>query len=197
MFLSYKWRREGATFDDMELTAWLSSDREYWSGVKLLKKHSSNAFLIRMLSSGEDTYNAEKLIELIADLAEDEKAAAKALPEDVAAMSGRAGQAMDERAALKAQLRVLPGPDERKKAAFEILRLNQELNELFRQLDFYERFGHLPKPDALPDDPVELLKKRGNIRTYISRARRAGDSAKLQSLQEELDMIERKLKGYE
>lgn len=195
--MSYNPASGRPTFTCMEFTKWLNGEREYWSGVKLLKAHVGESFIVNMLSSGMDRYNQEKLLELITERAEVESNEKKQLPSDVVSMGARARQAMDERAALKAQLRVLPAATVRRKAAFAILSLNDELNELFRQLDFFDRFGHLPRPDALPEDPIELIRRRGNLRTYVSRAKRAGDVEKLKQLQKELDLIERKLKEHE
>lgn len=109
---------------------------------------------------------------------------------------------MDERSELKAKLRFLAEDktkqSERKKIAFEILELSDKLNLLEDDKNFFLQFGYLPSGLPEPEDnPIDLLKRQGTLRTYIVRYQKPGTNPdKLKQYQEELAIVDAKLKKH-
>lgn len=109
---------------------------------------------------------------------------------------------MDERAELKAQLRYIAQDAnkqvERKALAFAILEISEKLNIVEADKDFFLQFGYLPSGLPEPEDnPVDLLKRQGTLRTYIVRYSKPGKNPdKLIEYQEELAIVDAKLKKY-
>jgi hypothetical protein len=101
---------------------------------------------------------------------------------------------------------------ERKKVAFEILDLWEQISEYWLQIDSLEQFGVLPvkinEPEKTPItqlDKAELMQKMINLRTYISKYKRLNQNAKteqtrikneikMNKFQIELNEVEQKLK---
>lgn len=79
-----------------------------------------------------------------------------------------------------------------------------EINEIYRLLNYYDQNGEvLPskytgKLNYVSHDRTELLKRRNNLRTYISRYKgKPSQADKLREYQEEMRQIEKALEAYE
>lgn len=109
----------------------------------------------------------------------------------------------DERTLVHGSLEVLAEKgtqEEVRQAAERVMQLSRELNANW-QLDGYVReHGQLPPPPALAPGldtltPAELLKKRNNLRSQVSKLKKRTDRADdLVRVQAELDQVETLLK---
>ncbi|MGB0521413.1 MAG: hypothetical protein ACPGJS_00565 [Flammeovirgaceae bacterium] len=86
-------------------------------------------------------------------------------------------EAFSEMNRLHAQLQLLPSDEERRLAALRILQLDEAIQAYWKQIHHYEKHGELPKrkllrgePDFEHDSQAELIRKRNNARSYISKA---------------------------
>jgi hypothetical protein len=105
----------------------------------------------------------------------------------------------DERTLLHGQLEVLAEKgtqEETRQAAERIMRLSHQLHANWRLDGYVREHGHLPPPpppspglDTL--SPVELVKKRNNLRSQVSRLKNRTDRADdLAQAQAELKQVE-------
>lgn len=73
--------------------------------------------------------------------------------------------------------------EERREAAFRILTIHEdELPLIYKERDYYRKHGHLPKvnteaKEAYETDPFKMVKRQGNLRTYISKYKNKADRA--------------------
>ncbi|GAB3177603.1 hypothetical protein [Telluribacter humicola] len=185
-----------------ELTAWLEKP-QYWPGVQLYETYGSSAFLKKLFRSSEDDYNRKKLTEELTKLLDQyqvqEQAVLDSMPTELTNKLEVARRLMDERSALKERLRVYDGQkapaEQMKAAAFEILAINDQLDEIYAEERFFRQVGHLPEKTDFAQDSVEwLMKRRLTLRTYVSRYRSRPD--KLQEYQNELFQVEQKLQAH-
>lgn len=181
------------------LKDWLIK-QDYWSGVKLYEQYGSSDLLREMFRSNEDDINLSYLIseiKSIVEAAEQQiKESVDQYPKELKHQVDYAKRLMDEKANLKATLRVLylqnASEDLLKKAAFRMLELNDEILKIYDQERFFKKLGHLPEStDYAVENGEYLLKRLYNLRTYVSRYKDRSD--KLQQYQEELFEVEKKL----
>ncbi|GAB3958190.1 hypothetical protein GCM10028805_52050 [Spirosoma harenae] len=161
------------------LSAWLERP-VYRDGVLLYEQLIGSDFYLKMFKTGDDDYNRDllttslqkKLIEL--QQAERERVAAylESLVEQLA----DGGLLQDERTIIKVRMRDLYNAgitesEELKTYAYRILEIKDGLDQTYGRRDFYEQHGFLPEAASLPeaDDPTDLLRKRNNLRTYVSK----------------------------
>ncbi|OIN59802.1 hypothetical protein [Arsenicibacter rosenii] len=186
---------------DLErLTAWLEAP-VYPAGVLLYERLIGTGFVLSVLKAGEDSYSRSvleaALSEKHAQLLAEQQARQQELPPVLAEGKLRAGKLLDERIVLKERMRLLhaggtSSGDQLRELAFQVLALNDQLDEHFGQQDFYEQHGYLP--DADPPScttPLALTTRRNTLRTYVTRyskqLQQAYGAGEISRLQHKLD----------
>ncbi len=177
---------------------WLKSPL-YWRGVELYQLYGESAFLKKLFSSSEDDYNREKLIAALQEIVDneivEEAIVISNMPASLRTKLEQGKCLMDERAALKERLRVYYHQNTTAKVckgvAFSILDINDKLNEIYDEERFFKSTGFLPERSPYDNEALpELVKRRNNLRTYISRTSNAD---KLEAFRKELFAIEKKI----
>lgn len=167
---------------------WIQGTKDYTEGIALFVKYSSNTFLKRNLAKGPTVFNVPKLsleLQLLSDNCQapvdapgnkkrfkvETKQQYDSLPDQVKAVKEEERAAFKEMSYLHSRLTQME-QEERKAADFRILALDRICRKLWAKLDYFEEHN------KLPEDPVkevkvttaaDALKRRNNLRTYISR----------------------------
>lgn len=123
-------------------------------------------------------------------------------PADLSAIHRKKTAAYSEMNRLHAQLQLLPSDEERRMAALRILELDEQIQQYWGHIHYYEQHGELPKrkllrgePDFEHDSAAELIKKRNNARAYVSKnAAQAAFAEKLSLRKEWIQQINEFLK---
>ncbi|NBB18832.1 hypothetical protein GVN20_05640 [Runella sp. CRIBMP] len=198
--MSYEKRLETVA----RLDAWLS-DQNYITGLRLFRECIGETVLYKAMLRGQNSFNARKLTETLTAERDRLKATAQEQvsnePSSVAELRRQASGLMNERAALKAQIRVLNDEEQRRIRAFRVLDIGDELDRIYGQIEFYENNGMLWEPPAETESDEMILRRYLNLRTYISRTAKAAEVAilpekrkrlteKLKALQEEKAQLE-------
>lgn len=162
-----------------DLKGWLSdANREYYKGVRLLEKYGNNAFLLRMLSKSMDSYNEEKLFEILREIYAGFEAADKKkeeeLPKELKEKQISSGDLMSERRVIRAELRTLYlsgqiDEEHFRKQAYRILDITDELDKTFGDIHFYKKHGLVAE---ISEESVSY-KTLYNLRTYLSKYQKA------------------------
>lgn len=153
-----------------------SVSKDYTVGLRLYSALIGEDVLYRvMLNGGYNSYNARKLHEAMEqkrkELAAKLEHARANEPKDLAEMRRMAGRLMNERTALKAQIRVTDIQDKRKEWAFRVLDIADELDKIYGQIDFWERHGYAWEPPSETEQEQDIVRRYLNLRTYISRTK--------------------------
>ncbi|WP_028665619.1 hypothetical protein [Runella zeae] len=168
--------------------------QDYSEGVKHYQKWIGENGTYWVLLLGSSSYNQEKLLasltQLEEELREQHIEANNNEPEQVKEWRRATKSLMNERAALKAQLRVVD-KEERKTKAFQILEISDTLDDLFGRIDLYEQQGHLYQPIPVVESP---LRRFLNLRSYISRTKKQLIAA---ILPDDIAKLQKKLEKYE
>jgi len=177
--------------DFKALEEFLKGPFDYEKGLKLLKKHSKNTFLIKMLSQKQSIFNKKKMLEELSFIAKGQKSTQNSnknpikqpekkpiqntsgLPKELFELSLKAQDAFKQMRHLHSTLLFL-NDRERAQAAFKILELEKICTPIWAAIDNWKRTGTLPPPPQeikkkLPVSREELLKRKYNLRSYISR----------------------------
>ena len=207
----------------MTIATWLQSDRDYATGLNLLKQNGGRVALLNILAK-ETTYNRRRLARELLKIAEhapDSAADEKPQPKPALKPS-----------AVKPTLKTTEYPEplhpalermqglyqlvnhwhplmdhfyniDRKKAfdvKCKVQKTWQEIEEIWRILNYYKDHNVIlpnkynPDEKQLPYDRAQLMKRRNNLRTYISRdVRNPAKADKLHEWRKELDTIEKQL----
>jgi hypothetical protein len=211
-----------------EISSWLNSQQDYLSGLQLFDQYGKNFNLARILHIGGATgSNRKTLAYEIGKIArhfpevKEEPAIAVILEKPVEKESHpdttRIGDMKLEQKMLYKMLDNLHAVlefrpvQERKKIAFQILDLDDQLKELNEQITHYEKHGVIPPKPATETQKkitelsdVELLQWQNNVRTYVARYKRLVSGSKtskslsrnqqlLQQYQQELEAITKRL----
>ncbi len=181
---------------DQEISSWLNSQQDYPSGLQLFDCYGKNFNLARILRVGGATGKnrltlAYELGKLARHQPETNKESAIAAPpdkyqenetlpeitriEDLKSEQKMLYRMLDN---LHAVLEFRP-VQERKKIAFQILDLDDQLKELNEWIAYYEKHGVIPAMPATDDkkkiselNDVELIQWQNNFRTYVARYKR-------------------------
>jgi len=212
---------------DHEISSWLNSKQDYPSGLQLFDRYGKNFNLARILRVGGATgknrltlaYELGKLTRNQPDTNQEPAIAAQGviletepLPEIT-----RIGDLRSEQKMLykmldnhHAVLEFRP-VQERKKIAFKILDLDEQLKELNERIAYYEKHGVIPELPVTDEkkkiselNDVELIQWQNNFRTYVARYKRLVAGSKtpkslsrnqqlLQQYQWELEEITKRL----
>jgi len=213
---------------DHEIASWLNSQQDYPSGLQLFDRYGKNFNLARILRVGGATgknrltlaYELGKLARHQPGTNQEPAIAAtpgvlletETLPEIT-----RIGDLKSEQKMLYKMLDNLHAVlefrpvQERKKIAFQILDLDDQLKELNERIAHYEKHGVIPAIPVTDDkkkiselSDVELIQWQNNFRTYVARYKRLVAGSKtpkslsrnqqlLQQYQRELEEITKRL----
>tara|TARA_R110002096_G_scaffold129211_7_gene277922 strand:+ start:3837 stop:4466 length:630 start_codon:yes stop_codon:yes gene_type:complete len=180
----------------MKAIDWLNSEKDYDTGIKVLEEAKSSSFILNLLKKGKSFYNCRLLEKEIKAISEKHKpkAKVKAPAPKVVQTDLTTSEIPPQLATIKTELQkqyaivnhLHPLMDayyntDRKKS-FEtkiaIQKAWKEIEELWRIINYYKANGVLLpskySKDAAPMEEktkVELVKRRNNVRTYISKHR--------------------------
>jgi hypothetical protein len=179
-----------------EILNWLASERNYHSGIILFERYVRNPNLIRILRLGGATgknrltlaYELGKIARQLPEIPEKTAItqSEKITEEDTSTPEiTRIGDLKSEQKMLYKMLDNLHAVlefkpvQERKKIAFQILDLDDQLSEINSQIAHYEKHGVIPvKEVSESEKPVsalseaELIRRQNLVRTYVSRYKR-------------------------
>lgn len=206
----------------MTIQRWLESDRDYATGLQLLKQNGGRNSLLTILAK-ETTYNRNRLARELLKIANRVPVAAPKAPKP---------QSAKKSSAVKPTISAVDWPKElhpaverlqklyqlvnhnhplldhfyniSRKKAFDIKNLIvdcwQEIEEIWRILNYYRDHKVIlpnkynPDERHLPYDRARLMKRRFNLRTYISRdTKNPAKADKVKEWRKELQAIEKKL----
>lgn len=182
-----------------EIDAWLKNG-DYFTAVQLYGRYGKDKFLVSLFSKGPSVYNRDRIRRELEKINQSTglptfpasyipEGQYAALPTSIKEVKERKDILFKEARDLHSRL-LLMKPAERYKAKYRILDLWDEINDLWKLLDTYSATGKLPDPpDPVPIDPelspVQLIGRRNNLRSYITKGR--------MKYKAELAAIERKL----
>jgi hypothetical protein len=179
-----------------EISSWLNSQHDYPSGIQLFDRYGKNFNLARILRVGGATgSNRKTLAYELGRLAGHQPAVkqepAIAVAQEVSQETDPPpeitciGDLKSERKMLYKMLDNLHAVlefrpvQERKKIAFQILELDDQLKELNERIAHYEKHGVIPALPATNDKKkiseltdIELIQWQNNFRTYVARYKR-------------------------
>lgn len=162
------------------LRAW-SQNPDYTQGLRLYLELLGETPTYKLLVLSQNSFNVRKLTEALkVKLTELTAAQTEQLsrePATLGELRRRASALMNERTALKAQIRMLKDEAERRLRAFRVLDIVDELDRIYAQIEFFERNNTLwqPEPEVITDDAI--VREYLNLRTYISRTAKAYSTA--------------------
>lgn len=177
------------------LQAWLAKN-DYTEGLRLYAELFGENVTYRLLVRGPNSFNVKKLHDALSAQLEKLKVQSEAQlvaePSSVAELRSNASVLMNERTALKAQIRMLDDEAMRFERAKRVLEIGEQLDRIYGQVEFFELNGQVwQEPERLQvDDP---LRRYLNVRTYISRTAKALEVAIMPKKRLEL---ERKLREF-
>jgi hypothetical protein len=172
---------------------------DYFTATQLYQKYGKDKFLQTLFSKGPSTYNQDRIKRELEALNEKSDAPGFAssyipeneytlLPESVKNLKFKKDMLFKEATNIHSRLLQMK-PKERGKAVFQLLDMWDEIRALWNQLDHYEQHKVLPVEEvpkiALPLSPVALIKRRNNLRSYLTKGRT--------KYKAELEQIEKKL----
>jgi len=213
---------------DHEISSWLNSHQDYPSGLQLFDRYGKNFNLARILRVGGATgtnrktlaYELGKLARYLPEATQ--ICAIAALPDkhqenETRPEVTRIGDLKSEQKMLYKMLDNLHAVlefrpvQERRKIAFQILELDDQLKELNERIAYYEKHGVIPALPATDEKKkiseftdVELIQWQNNFRTYVARYKRLVAGSKtpkslsrnqqlLLQYQQQLDEINKRL----
>lgn len=194
------------------IQGWLDQPDDYQQGLQLYLQHGDNDGLKQMLSLGPTQYNRQKLYEALQALVPDQEVV---VTPTLQAIKDSADpiliQLKDEWVRPYKELHLkklsLPSqtnPEARKHICLEIMTTFKEvIIPTWRKLDYYREHGQLPSEgedhlqDLEPLTEAQLwgLRQIKNLPPRISKAKKAGQQAKMEELEQLLLTIQRKM-GY-
>lgn len=224
---------------NQEIVAWLESGRDYKEGVKLYDRFGSSPTQKRIFRvGGESKRNvsilafelgklAKKSVKVVQPKTVEQKkrqVVSVIIPKveqvgrrpntpEVDKLRKRVVDMLKVRGNMHAMLEFLPTDDERKESAFNILKMDGEVQEIYDRLAHYDKHGVLPPEKTVKQVPVKdidamdtesLIKLQYTLKTYVSRYRKKlerckpGDASKNQSYLDrytsELEEVSKRLK---
>lgn len=181
---------------DQEISSWLNSQQDYHSGLRLFDRYGKNFNLARILRVGGATgknrltlaYELGKFARHSPEIHQEPAIAAAPrvrLEAEPLPVITRIGDLKSEQKMLYKMLDNLHAVlefrpvQERKKIAFQILDLDDQLKELNERIAYYEKHGVIPAIPAADGKKkiselteVELIQWQNNFRTYVARYKR-------------------------
>jgi hypothetical protein len=177
------------------IRAWLKGNKDYKTGVKLYVQFGGDSLVKRLYTTEKETPFKKGQLEAdlrallneqsFQDLSDQPTAPiintqniVKAWPADSCrddlekAIRTRWLMKFKEMQDLRSQLLYLPTDDQRCDAAFRILRLDRECDQLYYERDHYRQHGRLPLDDTTDDyiqDPMVMAMRITSLQRYIRR----------------------------
>lgn len=170
-----------------QLATWLDN-RVYEAGVVLYQDIFGPGFLLTMLKTGPDDYNRGKLTAALEthyeQLVAEQQTIVSSYPESLSDEIEHSKLFMDERTAIKERMRVLyeqgiTSGDQLKDCVFRILRIGDQLSDIYGRKDFFHQYGYMPDQpeDEAPMSETELVKRLLTVRTYVTKYKKRVDQA--------------------
>jgi hypothetical protein len=158
------------------LDAWLLRP-DYVQGLRLYAELVGENVLYKTMLRGQNSFNIRKLREALMAARDQLKTTASQQiiqePRNVADLRRNAGALMNERTALKAQIRLLTDEEQRRTRAYRVLDICEELDKIYGQIEFFEINGTSWEPPTETNSDDSLVRRYLNLRTYISRTDKA------------------------
>jgi hypothetical protein len=176
------------------LDAWLQKP-DYVEGLRLYQELLGETVIYKVLLKGPNSFNTKKLT----DTLKAEQAKLKEInvdqiitePTGVADLRRNASTLMNERTALKAQIRMLTNEAQRKTRALRVLDICDELDQIYGQIEFFEINNTMWQPPTETESDDSVVRQYLNLRTYISKTAKALEETilpdKKKSLKQKLD----------
>ena len=188
-----------------KIEAWIAKP-VYWDGVELYILYGENQRLKDYLKAGSEEYRKKlltseiiKIKESLSAKLEEERIDAPAI---ISENVKRAKSLMDNRSALKERARLLylkgitEGEELHDIAHTIVSEINPQLDEISGIESFWKANKFIPEsPEVAVSNIADLLKRRNNLRTYISRGTQ--DPSKLASWQSELLELDNKIRAIQ
>ncbi len=177
-----------------EIRSWQSSGMDYSDGLIILRKYSTRTALVRMLESGEDKFNRQKLEDELQEIldSEPQEKPTKIEPEnnvqpelesspEVAPFPTKLLRLIGERKVLYAKVNHLHSHSKMyeegeglKELVFEILATWDRIDEIWSIQDYFAEHGRMPADAAeimeeQYNDPIFLKQRQSNLRSSISK----------------------------
>jgi hypothetical protein len=147
-----------------DILRWLNSSKDYAVGLNLLKAHSSNKFLIKVLESGNDYWNAKSLEKELRKLSEEssfkidkpqviaEETLKKpseqiSAPLEIQEIIAERKKIYNEGKKLHARLEYYQTNQERLEASLRILQIRRQLKKLWNITNFYDEHKRMPSQE--------------------------------------------------
>lgn len=177
------------------IQTWLDGPQDYASGLQLYLRYGRNEALKSIFGLGQTSYNEKKLLEALRKLLHETEKNQKAVSKEKKAAKGQSFvvdprhpelvKLYRQRAYVKSQICVLPGQQQRKEAAFQVLHITEHIERIL--------FTGFPE-DKLPTDRAELVRLSERNRKYLSRYRQdAGKADEVKRREHENELIRQKL----
>jgi hypothetical protein len=122
------------------------------------------------------------------------------LPEDLQKMVIEKGSLYKKCCSLHQQLPYMSKDSERMKAANEILDSFKIIDRIWRELDYFEKYGFRRPSDGrdlAKLSYIQLINRRNTLRTYVSKRKYDADLTLYQQYVNELDSVDRLIKRKE
>jgi hypothetical protein len=200
---------------------WLNGDRDFYSGVCLYELYGTSDILKLTFSFGVNAVTTakleEELLQLNRELSEDDRetveVVSNVLPDDIVSIERQAKDLFKEMAFLHASLendQVNPTDEIRLQSALRIRELHLEIRSRYKMVDHFRETGERIVEAAAPVkskfnldamSPVELVRRRLNILSYISKLKKETESnpsaQRLLKIQSRLENYNAELKAIE
>ena len=203
---------------DHEIAVWLNSEKDYFAGILLYDKYGRNPNQNRILRVGGATGNNRKtLIYELGKIAkhltvsdfkpalvkllekQENKITELPVPLEVPTIEKLRSEQKMIYKMLDNSHAILPFGEikKRKAIAFQILDLDDRLQQITGRIAHYEKHGVIPA-EPIKDEPMkiselnkaELILRQNNVRTYITKYQRlVDDTTKLKSLSRNRELL--------
>lgn len=171
------------------IDSWLNRDGDYEEGLSLYLRLGKSQFLKDLLAAGETAFNRSKLRKELLALSvslppdfQEEKSISKVITDEEYSRMPQEGIELQSKwkksyAEMNALRHTLLNPmteSKRHSLAIRILELDVEIRKAWSKIDYWRKYGELPKeiedPDHLMQMPlIDLIRRKQNLATYISK----------------------------
>lgn len=205
----------------MEITTWLSGDRDYFDGVELFKQYGTSVTLLKLFQSGENSYTVNRLEQELKKLLPAPKIINVKIPinkpdgdpEVISVLRAKATKLYKTCSHLHAQLTQLQTDAERLTHSLTILDTMDEVERLWDVIDHYDKTGEILQwGEVQPQDNTgktegQLFVRRNALRTQKSKLKakieKGGDAEKISDWTDkmnaasiELDQVDQLIKKH-
>lgn len=185
-----------------EINAWLQSDQDYYSGVKLYSKYGKSDFVKNILSAGPTPFNIQKLEAELTKLAPAPPANAVEIPPTITPIDQAIPLLINDKKKIYDHQRfltleqdrnnlyreierlmafnsILQDPNELHRTAKSILLKHQKIQSIWHELDLYAESG------TFPEKEIKVIKtnRKQLIHQSISKAKKRLQSGKCKNVE--------------